>query len=263
MIKRLLATICLFAVCLAAFGANPSYEKFLGTNGIIIRSNPPQGSVIIDGRLLTNGLVDVITNQYATANIFTNFGGLFQSGDLTLPGVSANVLLETSATGDVEGIINRFLARNFFAMNITNILAASGIAIGTNNGALWITNTSAGGGAVGFANLVWTNAGGVAKMINPSTAFSISNDTANGIPVAFVVRSTNGFDMVEWYLQNFETVNQTAIAGVRFLLEPGAGNDNNFLSQISQAAIFQNNAPTGAVTAIYNTGGCSWCEGAK
>jgi hypothetical protein len=245
--KRLLLILPILLLAFGAFAANPPYEAFLGTNGIIIRSNPPQGKILIDGKFL-------ITNFYGTANIFTNFGALFQSGDLTLPGLTTDTIVEVDGLGNVQGTINRFLARNFFAMGITNILGATGIALGTNNGVLWITNTG-GGGNVTFANLVWTNAGGVAKMINPSTAFSISNDTANGIPVAFVVNSTNGFDMVEWYFQNFETVDQSGINGVRFLLDPGDGNDNNFLSTLSAAAMFQNNAPTGAVRAIYGAGG--------
>lgn len=53
--KTLLIVLLVF-MCFMARAANPSYEAFLGTNGIVIRSNPPQGKVIIDGRDLTNGL---------------------------------------------------------------------------------------------------------------------------------------------------------------------------------------------------------------
>ena len=51
--RRLLAAVCAL-LCFASvlFGANPSYTSFLGTNGIIITSNPPQGFIIIDGRAL-------------------------------------------------------------------------------------------------------------------------------------------------------------------------------------------------------------------
>jgi hypothetical protein len=58
--KRLLLLIFPLLLAFRAFGANPSYEAFIGTNGIIVTSNPPQGRVIIDGRLLTNGLPSMV-----------------------------------------------------------------------------------------------------------------------------------------------------------------------------------------------------------
>jgi hypothetical protein len=54
--KRLLTTLCVLLFVTGLFGANPAYDAFLGTNGIIITSNPPSGKIIVDGRALTNGL---------------------------------------------------------------------------------------------------------------------------------------------------------------------------------------------------------------
>jgi hypothetical protein len=149
--KRLLTSLCVLLCAQAMFGANPSYTAFLGTNGIIITSNPPQGRIIIDGRLITNGLiggvVDPITNRYAPGNIFTNFAMLIQSGDMQMPGLTPNTMLELDIFGNVQGTIGRPLVNNFFAMGISNILAADGIALATNNGVLWITNTITGTGS--------------------------------------------------------------------------------------------------------------------
>jgi len=61
-------------LCVTAFGANPSYTAFIGTNGITITSNPPQGRVIIDGRDLTNGLA-------FTPHVFTNDNGTLRPID--------------------------------------------------------------------------------------------------------------------------------------------------------------------------------------
>jgi len=68
--RRLLAAVCAL-LCFASvlFGANPSYTSFLGTNGIIITSNPPQGFIIIDGRALTNGFVSGVGDQVWTNDV--------------------------------------------------------------------------------------------------------------------------------------------------------------------------------------------------
>ncbi len=50
--KRLLLLLFLWPMLI--FGANPSYDAFIGTNGIVVTTNPPQGRVIIDGRNLSN-----------------------------------------------------------------------------------------------------------------------------------------------------------------------------------------------------------------
>ena len=80
--KRLLTSLC--ALCflsVAAFGANPAYEAFLGTNGIIIISNPPSGKIIVDGRLLTNGLtfggLTTNANQFLGVPLSIKNGALF------------------------------------------------------------------------------------------------------------------------------------------------------------------------------------------
>lgn len=45
--NKLITILFLFPFVL--FGANPPYEAFLGTNGIVVISNPPNGKILIDG----------------------------------------------------------------------------------------------------------------------------------------------------------------------------------------------------------------------
>lgn len=52
--KSLLITLGLL-VSIAAHAAVPSYQAFKGTNGIIVRTNPPTGDVIIDGGAISLG----------------------------------------------------------------------------------------------------------------------------------------------------------------------------------------------------------------
>ena len=77
--KRLLTTLSALLFVTGLFGANPSYDAFLGTNGIIITSNPPSGKIIVDGRLLTNGVVGLTTNanQFLGVPLSIKNGALF------------------------------------------------------------------------------------------------------------------------------------------------------------------------------------------
>ena len=72
--KRLLLIIPILLLALGAFAANPPYEAFLGTNGIIIRSNPPNGKILVDGAFITNGgsAVFVTTNLFVVNNTYTS-----------------------------------------------------------------------------------------------------------------------------------------------------------------------------------------------
>ncbi len=63
---RIVLSTLLVLMALLARAANPSYEAFLGTNGITVRSNPPQGKIIIDGAGIAGGGGDSLwTNEPA------------------------------------------------------------------------------------------------------------------------------------------------------------------------------------------------------
>lgn len=55
----------LFLCPFVLFGANPPYEAFLGTNGIVVISNPPNGKIIIDGGAVAASAALVWTNNGA------------------------------------------------------------------------------------------------------------------------------------------------------------------------------------------------------
>lgn len=58
--------LLLFLLCpFVLFGANPPYEAFLGTNGIVVISNPPNGKIIIDGGAVAASAALVWTNNGA------------------------------------------------------------------------------------------------------------------------------------------------------------------------------------------------------
>lgn len=133
--KKLLTTLCaLFALVPTLFGANPSYEAFLGTNGIIITSNPPQGRIIIDGRALTNGFIS--GGGSGITNLFSP----------TLSNATVKPL--------VVGVGNRAGATNTTG-EIRGLEAGANITI-TPNGSNYVI-ASAGGGGVAFSDLLWTN----------------------------------------------------------------------------------------------------------
>lgn len=61
--KKLLLLFLIWPFVL--FGANPPYEAFLGTNGIVVISNPPNGKIIIDGGAVASSAALVWTNNGA------------------------------------------------------------------------------------------------------------------------------------------------------------------------------------------------------
>lgn len=81
MITRILAL--LFAFCLPAIAATPSYKAFIGAGGITVTSNPPNGTIVIDGTAISAGALPdyAITNEQAGVT-FTNKADLRQEGDV-------------------------------------------------------------------------------------------------------------------------------------------------------------------------------------
>lgn len=64
-------------LAVSGFAATPAYDAFVGTNGIFVRTNPPQGRIIIDGSGITG------TPGGSTGSIQYNTNGTF-GGDTLL-----------------------------------------------------------------------------------------------------------------------------------------------------------------------------------
>lgn len=120
---------------------------------------------------------------------------------------NAVVILETTRNAAVSNAVvalqaskqsGSFLLTNFLAMGVSNIVASTGIAIGTNGGVLWITNTLSGGGGGDVTtaqlnttsnSLYTTETTRNAAVSNGVLAVLIANDTttSNGV---FTVETT-------------------------------------------------------------------------
>jgi len=92
-------------------------------------------------------LYDTSNNKLAAPLPFF-FTNILSGANITIT-TNGDGTITIAATGGVVGNFQTgsFDITNFFRLGITNILAGPGIAIGTNNGVLWITNTSLGGGS--------------------------------------------------------------------------------------------------------------------
>lgn len=112
----LAAAFSLLAIC--GFSAVPPYTAFKGTNGIVIRTNPPTGDVIIDGAGLvnpTNGVTGAqvtnifnalnVTNQSASP-ILTNLANNSYTGYTNAPGFATNLMF--AVNGDSLSTTNSF-----------------------------------------------------------------------------------------------------------------------------------------------------------
>jgi len=112
LLSPILPTICLVLLAVSAFAANPPYEAFLGTNGIIIRSNPPNGKILVDGSFITNGgsPVFVTTNLFVVNNTYTS--------NLFTTNIFVNQTLVTSNIFATNITVNNLFVTNIFATNI-------------------------------------------------------------------------------------------------------------------------------------------------
>jgi len=110
--KRLLLILPILLLALGAFAANPPYEAFLGTNGIVIRSNPPIGKILVDGAFITNGgsPVFVTTNLFVVNNTYTS--------NLFTTNIFVNQTLVTSNIFATNITVNNLFVTNVFATNI-------------------------------------------------------------------------------------------------------------------------------------------------
>lgn len=152
--KLFISLLLLMAV--SAFGAQPSYQAFRGTGGITIVSNPPTGTIVIDGSAITSptGGVSAATatniSQYFVTNSTgrpadPNFGVQYQS----------NGVMQASA-----GMI--FTNGNFISSNIWDISSVK----------------------------YWGALGNAAADDTPAFELAISNATARSIGTVFVPAGT-------------------------------------------------------------------------
>lgn len=136
----------LLALCFSAPAANPPYEAFLGTNGIVIRSNPPSGKILVDGAFITNGAsaVFVTTNLFVVNNTYTS--NLFVT----------NIFVDQSI------ITSNFFTVNNFSSNITvtNIFVNQ-VTVTSN---LFVTNLFA--NTIISKDILWTNDNGTVRLID-------------------------------------------------------------------------------------------------
>ena len=235
---------------------------------------PPASQAEVDTGTQRNKFVSPFTLQQATlTNITvtatnaiarnTGYGTNITIQGLSLSNLVASRVLALNAAFNVTNSgTAAALFDNFFLMGITNILAASGIALQTNNGVLWITNTGGGGGGGGgsfnvdqFAATSVTNIKSGALLTNISSLNitnrgALTNLGAAGIGGQLNVHTivndgpifnTNGYvwfngfgsglvfsnELVEWHSEDliFTTINKRIEFrnGGGMILENGSG----------------------------------------
>lgn len=128
--KTLIALFLLLAV--SAFAANPDYKVFRGAGGITIVSNPPQGTIIIDGSGVftsgTNSTIAIKTNGVAVSN--TAMTNNFTAGNnMVLKGTN------TSGTAHIAFGV---------ASNLTFNSSLGSLVLGTWDGVFGFSNATVG-----------------------------------------------------------------------------------------------------------------------
>lgn len=163
--KLLLSFFLLLAV--STFGAVPDYKSFRGTGGITIVSNPPTGTIVIDG----SGVVATGTNSSIRAS--TN-GTAVTAGATNVAYWAGTNLVVTGTNVGSTAHINYRLAND---VDLPGVLTVRGQAEfadeATFNGAVVITNGATAG------HVLTSDAVGVATWQAPTggsgTAFSNKN----------------------------------------------------------------------------------------
>jgi len=197
--KRLLLILLPFLLAFGAFAANPPYTAFIGTNGIIIRSNVGIGKILVDGGGITNGSspVFVTTNLFVVNNTYTS--NLFTTNifvNQTL--VTSNVFTTNLTVQSITVFQTLFAISNIFVSNIyvTNIVV-NNINVNSN---LFVTNA--------FFSGITTNSGTISSrvLILPTTAglgwFNGTNQWySTNLTANVAVLLTNLMEGADYYLQ--------------------------------------------------------------
>lgn len=170
--KTLLVFACML-LATAVTAAVPDYKAFRGTGGITIVSNPPNGTIVIDGSGISAGALPTygITNNYAVGNTFTNLGTLRQSGNAVFLGnIDASGITTLNALV-VQGAFQSTGGANSFAQDVTFL---SGSSLELDN---LLTNALL---RVGAGGTVQTQALGA--NLSMSAAGVLSATTGSGTP---------------------------------------------------------------------------------
>ena len=181
--KRLVLVLFLFLMAIGAFAANPPYTAFIGTNGILIRSNVGIGKILVDGGGITNGSspVFVTTNLFVVNNTF-----------------SSNIFVTNLTVQSITVLQTLFAISNIFVSNIfvTNIVV-NNINVNSN---LFVTNA--------FFSGITTNSGTISSrvLILPTTAglgwFNGTNQWySTNLTANVAVLLTNLMEGADYYLQ--------------------------------------------------------------
>jgi len=197
--KRLLLVLFALLMAIGAFAANPPYTAFIGTNGILIRSNVGIGKILVDGGGITNGSspVFVTTNLFVVNNTYTS--NLFTTNifvNQTL--VTSNVFTTNLTVQSITVFQTLFAISNIFVSNIyvTNIVV-NNINVNSN---LFVTNA--------FFSGITTNSGTISSrvLILPTTAglgwFNGTNQWySTNLTANVAVLLTNLVEGADYYLQ--------------------------------------------------------------
>lgn len=145
--KKLPVGACLLFSALVAFAAVPDYKAFRGVGGITVVSNPPTGTIEIDGSGISAGalpsfaLTNNQTSKVRLANdvkvdgVFTNAGGVKLEGLST-----SNRLMVLSPAGDLTNAFKLIRVETNQSHILSNIVssASSGQTVLMGNGEFYI-----------------------------------------------------------------------------------------------------------------------------
>src|SRR4030095_14403616 len=91
-----LAVAILFGAAGSAIAASPDYKAFLGTGGITVASNPPSGSITIDGSGIGGGSTPAwtaTTGGGGGTNLFIDFTALGSTSDIIFTMGTSNIAI--------------------------------------------------------------------------------------------------------------------------------------------------------------------------
>lgn len=181
-----------FLAC-AAKAAMPSYEAFVGSNGIIVHKFPPLGKIIIDGSGVAGGGGGSSTNGLATTNYVNDGLATKQHGSITLSNL-ANTGAITNVSDAANAGVSLIYTSNNFTIKLVTITAGSSVWV-TNNGTnLVIAGHSTNGlASIAYVNTA-TNGHVTASVTNGLATISYvdgSLNFASNVLLSFIISATN------------------------------------------------------------------------
>jgi hypothetical protein len=163
--KTLLALACLFLVT-TLNAAVPDYKVFRGAGGITVTSNPPNGTIVIDGSGISAGALPTyaITNRQDVTTIFTNFALLKQNNHIQ---ASSNVFVSGSnIVGSLRVTNDTYLGGSVIATNGEIVVGSSGFTFSFGDSSANGINVTNWGALHNKGALVLDDAGGQINLQN-------------------------------------------------------------------------------------------------